>query len=124
MELSGLYLTVCTCMCLCIAGPPQNCILKSARSHSSSSLTLEVKCFNGNSNITGYLLRFKKTSSSVWGTRNVTVNNNNAEEPVLTDLEANTQYDVQVKAYNRHGYGIGVRNDSFSVIRTVKTAEG
>ena len=77
-------------------------------------------CFNGNSPITGYLLRFKKSSSFEWKT----VKNDNAksEEVLLRDLEAFTQYDVQVKAGNRHGFENG--SDSFSMMKTVKTAEG
>ena len=77
-------------------------------------------CFNGNSPITGYLLRFKKSSSFEWKT----VKNDNAksEEVLLRDLEAFTQYDVQVKAGNRHGFEIG--SDSFSMMTAVKTAEG
>ena len=106
------------------AGPPQSCKISRAVSYNSFSLTLNVTCFNGNSPITGYRLRFKKTASSEWASRNVTANNNDAgvEEVVLRDLEAYTQYDVQVKAGNKHGYEAG--SDSFSMIKTVRTAEG
>ena len=82
-----------------------------------------MHCFAGNSPITGYLLRLKKRSSSTWETRTITTNNSNAdaEQLVLSDLEANTQYNVQVKAQNIHGYETGI--GSFSTMKTVKTAE-
>ena len=83
---------------------------------------LTVKCFNGYSPITGYLLRFKRKASSLWETRILTAGKNNvgAEELVLRDLEANVQYDVQVNAGNRHGYE--TRSDSFRMTTTVQTA--
>ena len=83
-----------------------------------------MTCFNGNSPVKGYRLRFKKTASSEWASHIVTANNNDTgvEEVVLRDLEAYTRYDVQVKAGNKHGYEAG--SDSFSMIKTVRTAEG
>ena len=108
-------------VCVCVAGPPLNCSILSAVSHSSSSLTLNITCFDGHSPITGYHVRFKKTSSSVWKARDLTANSNNAQEVVLVDLEADTQYDVQVQARNKHGYETGI--GSFSTItKAAKTA--
>ena len=109
-------------MSVSVAGPPENCSIRNAAcvSHSSSSLTFDVICFDGNSPITGYRLRFKKPSLSVWETREVTANSANAQKVVLTDLEANTQYEVQAKGGNRHGYATGI--ESFSVMTTTMTA--
>ena len=117
-----LFVCLCVCFCVC-AGPPQNCSILSAESCSSSSFTLAVKCFNGNSPITGYLLRFKKRTSSEWETRNITANNDNedVENLLLKGLEDNTQYDTQVKARNTHGYESG--SGSFSITKRVRTAE-
>ena len=110
-------------MTLCVVGRPESCSILNAVSYSSSSLTLNVTCFNGNSPITGYLLQFKKDSSSEWKSRSTSENKDTkAGEVVLTDLQAFTQYDVQVKARNRHGYE--TRNYSFSAVKTVRTAEG
>ena len=114
--------------CLCVAGPPQNCSILSAKSLNSSSLTLAVKCFDGYSPITGYLLRFKKKTSMRWKLRTLPATTTRAgtEELVLRDLEVNVQYDVQVKARNRHGYYddlIGNGSDSFSAMKTVRPAE-
>ena len=63
-----------------------------------------------------------------WKLRTLLATNNRAgaEELVLKDLEVNVQYDVQVKARNRHGYYddlIGNGSDSFSAMKTVRTAE-
>ena len=112
------------CLCLCVAGPPGNCDILKAISY-SSSLTLNVRCFNGNSPITGYLLRFKKKSSSEWTTRKITANSNNTsadmEELVLRGLEANTLYDVQVQAGNAHGYETGSNSFNTLMVRTAGT---
>ena len=109
---------------LCVTGRPENCSILNAVSYNSSSLTLNVTCFNGNSPITGYLLYFRKTSSSEWKNLTTTAENNNVliAEVVLRDLDTFTQYDVQVKGENRHGSEDG--SDSFSIMKTVKTAEG
>ena len=68
----------------------------------------------------GYLLLFKISSSSVWKSLNTTSDNNCTV--LLRDFQALTQYDVQIKARNRHGYETG--GDSFSIMKTVRTAEG
>ena len=68
----------------------------------------------------GYLLQFKINSSSVWKSLNTTSDNNYTV--LLRDLKAFTQYDVQIKARNRHGYETG--SESFSTVKTVRTAEG
>ena len=108
-------------LCVQCAGPPENCTILNADGHNSSSLKLDVKCYNGNSPITGYLLRFRKTSSSPWETRTIIANNGNTQVVILSDLEANTQYEVQVKAKNKHGYETG--SDSFSVMTRATTEE-
>ena len=120
---------VCSCLCVCVAGAPQNCSIVEAESRTSTSFTLTVTCFNGYAPITGYLLRFKKKTSSSWETRTLTATNSNpgAEKLVLRYLEANSQYEVQVKARNRHGYYDdldGYGSDSFSRMKTVRTAKG
>ena len=109
---------------LCIAGRPENCSISNAISYESSSIALNVTCFNGNSPITGYLLYFRKTSSSEWKNLTTTAENNNLDiaEVVLRDLDAFTHYDLQVKGENTHGYED--RDDSFSIMKTVRTAEG
>ena len=103
------------------AGPPQNCSILSAESCSSSSIALTVTCFNGNSLISGYFLRFRKRTSLGWENLNKTANNNKADVEILAlrDLEANTQYEVRG---NKHGYETG--SDSYSVMKTVRTAKG
>ena len=109
---------------LCVAGRPENCSILNAVSYNSSSLALNVTYFNGNSPIMSYLLRFKMSYSPRWKSLNTTSENNNTKvaNVLLRDLKAFTQYDVQIKARNRYGYETG--SDSFSMMKTVRTAEG
>ena len=54
----------------------------------------------------------------------MTAENNNVHiaKVALRDLDAFTQYDVQLKGENRHGFEDG--DDSFSIMKTVRTGEG
>jgi hypothetical protein len=102
-----------------VEGHPENCSILNAASYNGSSILLTVTCFDGNSPITGYRLNFRKSSSPEWTT---VKQNNSLSEVLLSGLEAFTQYQVQVKAGNRHGFENG--SDAFSMVKEVKTAEG
>ena len=65
----------------------------------------------------------------MWENRTLTATNSNtgAEKLVLRDLEASAQYEVQIKARNRHGYYDDLNengSNSFSMTTTVRTTEG
>ena len=65
----------------------------------------------------------------MWENRTLTATNSNTgeEKLVLRDLEASAQYEVQVKARNRHGYYDdldGNGTDSFSMLKMVVIAKG
>jgi hypothetical protein len=107
-----------------VEGRPQNCNILNVESPSSSFLSLTVRCFNGYSPITGCLVQVKKITSRVWQTRNITVIDHSREGlvyMVLTNLDANTFYDVRVKARNKHGYEEeGVLSGGTTMARTAE----
>ena len=99
-------------------GPPQSVMMSSV---TSSSITVQwgrVSCVDRNSEITGYTVRYRKTSSPAFTTRSVPGTSNIDRRFIASGLEPCTSYRFEVAAVNSEG-----RQSSLYGGTNVQTAE-